>query len=109
MAEFNGRAKESNEEEERFSIRGWELFHTDAQVKGRDDRVDQVSIDRFNKRYVLDINISDMSIDGWDDYYEPIDSLDVSRAVFDIIVEGLRLNGYVRFGEKENVFNNKEV
>ena len=59
--------------------------------------VDQIYIDGKSKRYILDIDVSDLVTDGYDEDYNPIDSTYVSRTVFDIIVEGIKQKKYVKY------------
>ena len=66
----------------------WQVFHT--YVKDSDDKVDQISIDEQNRRYVLDRNVSDLVIDSESEGGNCINSIDVSRFVFEIIVEAVR-------------------
>ena len=85
-----------------FSYGGhWEMFYTDSQLDN-EDLVDQISIDTANKRYILDIDAIDMVTDGYDENNEPIYSTYVSRTVFDIIVEGIKRQNYVRYVSENN-------
>lgn len=78
-----------------FLVKDWEVFHTNA-INATEDSylVDQISIDRVNKRYVIDIGASDLATDGYDEAGDPVNSTHVSRLVFDIIVEGLKQRGF---------------
>ena len=78
-----------------FLIKDWEMFYTDAINATEDNNlVDQISIDKVNKRYVLDIDAADLVTDGYDEAGDAINSTYVSRLVFDIIVEGLKQHGF---------------
>lgn len=77
------------------------MFYTDSQLDN-EDLVDQISIDTANKRYILDIDAIDMVTDGYDENNEPIYSTYVSRTVFDIIVEGIKRQNYVRYVSENN-------
>ncbi|MBQ7798431.1 MAG: hypothetical protein IJ371_04840 [Clostridia bacterium] len=77
-----------------FLVKNWEMFYTIARQTGDEDLVDQVSIDVVNKRYLLDINVSDIMTDGYDDEMNEINSVYVSRFVFDLIIEGLNRQGF---------------
>lgn len=78
-----------------FLVKDWEMFHTDA-INATEDNylVDQISIDKANKRYVIDIGETYSVTDGYDEAGDPVDSTHVSRLVFDIIVEGLKQRGF---------------
>lgn len=75
----------------------WQVFHT--YVKDSDDKVDQISIDEQNRRYVLDRNVSDLVIDSESEGGNCINSIDVSRFVFEIIVEAVREKGFTELKE----------
>ncbi len=75
----------------------WQVFHT--YVKDSDDKVDQISIDEQNRRYVLDRNVSDLVIDSELEGGNCINSIDVSRFVFEIIVEAVREKGFKELKE----------
>ena len=75
----------------------WQVFHT--YVKDSDDKVDQISIDEQNRRYVLDRNVSDLVIDSESEGGNCINSIDVSRFVFEIIVEAVREKGFKELKE----------
>ena len=78
-----------------FLMKDWEMFYTDSYEKAEDDCLfDQISIDPVNKRYILDIGVDDMALDGDDDIGEPVDSIYVSRFVFDFITEGVKKHGF---------------
>lgn len=80
-----------------FLATEWEMFYTCAAGAPEDGYlVDQVSIDEVNKRYILDINAIDLITDGVDEKGNEINSLYVSRLVFDIIIAGLEQRGFKR-------------
>ena len=56
--------------------------------------VDQISIDKVNKRYILDIDAYDLVTDGYDTENNQVNSTYVSRFIFDIIVEGVKQSGF---------------
>ena len=71
----------------------WEMLYTDS--KKDEDKVDQISIDVRNKRFVLDIDADMMVTDGyWDDGETEVVSYYVSRFLFDLVVEGLKDRGF---------------
>lgn len=71
----------------------WEMLYTDS--KKDEDKVDQISIDVRNKRFVLDIDANMMVTDGyWDDGETEVVSYYVSRFLFDLVVEGLKDRGF---------------
>ena len=72
-----------------------EIFYTVSRTATDEDcLVDQVSIDKDNKEFYLqkneDINITDGYLPGG---FE-INSIYVSRLIFDIIVEGVKKSGF---------------
>ena len=78
-----------------LSIKNCETFYTvSRKATDEDDLVDQISIDKDRKEYFLqeneDCNITDGYLPGG---YE-INSLYVSRLIFDIIVEGVKNAGF---------------
>ena len=78
-----------------LSIKNCEIFYTvSRKATDKDDLVDQISIDKDRKEYFLqeneDCNITDGYLPGG---YE-INSLYVSRLIFDIIVEGVKNAGF---------------
>ena len=75
-----------------FLVKDWEMFYTDS--KNNEDLVDQISIDKSNKRFVLDIDADILVTDGHDEEMNDFSSYYVSRFVFDIILEGLEKNNY---------------
>lgn len=74
-----------------FLITEWEMFYTDTEDA---DTIDQISIDTANRRYILDTNVSFLASDGCDDEENEVSSTYVSRAVFDLLLAGLKQNGY---------------
>ena len=79
----------------KFLAKNWEMFYTDAKVQDDDESlVDQVSIDVVNKRYLVDESVDLLVTDGCDEEGVEICSTYVSREIFDIILQGLKLNGY---------------
>lgn len=56
--------------------------------------VDQISIDKVNKRYILDIDANDLVTDGYDGEMNEVNSMYVSRFIFDIIVQGIKERGF---------------
>lgn len=76
-----------------FVATEWEMFYTRS--KGNNELVDQISIDKNNKRYVLDVDAVDMITDGEDGFGNEIVSWYVSRLVFDIIVQGVKDKGFI--------------
>lgn len=78
-------------------IKNWQIFHT--YVDGSEDRVDQISIDEHNKRYILDKNISDLATDSVDKDGNYIYSIDVSRFIFEIIVDAVKQKGFKELKE----------
>ena len=73
----------------------WERFYTDAsRQNGDSDLVNVIFIDVFNKVYVFDQEITDANIDGFDEFDNEIYSIYVSREVFDILLQGLKVKGY---------------
>lgn len=82
-----------------FLVKDWEMFYTDAK-SGDDHLVDQICIDKQNKKYLLYIEATDMVTDGYDETDEPINSIYVSRLVFDIIVSGIKGKGFTALVEE---------
>lgn len=76
-----------------FLVKDWEMFYTFS-PDSLGDLVDQVSIDKANQRYVLDLSANELVTDGYDESGEPIESKFVSRLVFDLIVEGLKKRSF---------------
>ena len=76
-------------------IQKWEMFYTES--KNDEDLVDQVSIDTKNKRYVLDIDADYLVTDGYYEDDEPICSIPISRFVFDLIIKGLKTDGFIEY------------
>lgn len=71
-----------------FLTNDWEMFYTES--KKDDELVDQISIDSVNKRYILDLNANSLVTDGCDKAGNEINSIYVSRFVFDLICEGVK-------------------
>ena len=65
-------------------------FYTDAKGYG----VDILSIDIEHKQFYLYKNASEIDTDGCDEFGEEYDSSYVSRAVFDMLLEAVKLHGY---------------
>lgn len=85
-----------------FLVKDWEMFYTDS--KNNEDLVDQVSIDKGNKRYVLDIDADILVTDGYDEEMNDMDSTYVSRFIFDIIVKGLEENNFRKLKWEDDEF-----
>ena len=78
-----------------FLAKDWEMFYTDSHKSSKEKYlVDQISIDKVNKRYILDIDANDLVTDGYDSEMNEINSNYVSRLVFDIIVQGIKERGF---------------
>ena len=78
-----------------FLVKDWEMFYTDSHKSLEEERlVDQISIDKVNKRYILDIDAYDLVTDGYDAENNQVNSTYVSRFIFDIIVEGVKQSGF---------------
>ena len=78
-----------------FLAKDWEMFYTDSHKSSEEEYlVDQISIDKVNKRYILDIDADDLVTDGYDSYMNEINSMYVSRFIFDIIVQGIKERGF---------------
>ena len=72
-----------------------ERFYTAAVGSNEDeDLVDQVSIDEVNKEYLLETGDSFQITDEFLQGGFELRSLDVSRLVFDIIVQGIKERGF---------------
>ena len=72
-----------------------EMFYTAAVCSNEDESlVDQVSIDEVNKEYLLETGDSFQITDGFLQGGFELRSLDVSRLVFDIIVQGIKERGF---------------
>ena len=72
-----------------------EMFYTAVVCSNEDETlVDQVSIDEVNKEYLLETGDSFQITDGFLQGGFELRSLDVSRLVFDIIVQGLKERGF---------------
>lgn len=78
-----------------FLAKEWEMFYTDS-IEGK-DLVNQISIDAINKRYILDLGVSHLATDGFDDEGNLVCSIYVSPLVFDIIVSGVKLKEFVEY------------
>ena len=71
------------------------MFYTASVCSNEDETlVDQVSIDEVNKEYLLETGDSFLITDGFLQGGFELRSLDVSRLVFDIIVEGIKERGF---------------
>lgn len=71
------------------------MFYTDSHKSLEEEfLVDQISIDKVNKRYILDIDAYDLVTDGYDTENNQVNSTYVSRFIFDIIVEGVKQSGF---------------
>ena len=71
------------------------MFYTVAVCSNEDETlVDQVSIDEVNKEYLLETGDSFQITDGFLQGGFELRSLDVSRLVFDIIVQGIKERGF---------------
>ena len=78
-----------------FLAKDWEMFYTDSHKSSKEEYlVDQISIDKVNKRYIFDIDADDRVTDGYDYKMNEINSIYVSRLVFDIIVQGIKERGF---------------
>ena len=72
-----------------------ESFYTDAKGYEVDDcLVDMLYIDTKHKQFCVAECVSDMNTDGCDESGEEYCSLYVSREVFDMLVEAVKLHGY---------------
>ena len=72
-----------------------EMFYTAAVGSNEDEAlVDQVSIDEVNKEYLLETGDSFQITDGFLQGGFELRSLDVSRLIFDIIVQGIKERGF---------------
>lgn len=79
----------------KFLATDWEMFYTESKLKNKEeDLVDQISIDSVNKVYIFYQDADYLITDGYDEYDNPICSSYVSREIFDIILNGLKLKGY---------------
>ena len=79
----------------KFLAKNWEMFFTESKIQNKEeDLVDQVSIDVVNKRYLVDESADLLVTDGCDEEGTEFYSTYVSREIFDIILQGLKLNGY---------------
>ena len=73
-----------------------ELFYC-----GREnDNVDVIDIDYTMKRYILHVDVSILYTDGVDEDGEWIDYTEVSRFVFDAILEKIKKEGFKQYVEK---------
>ena len=78
-----------------FLVKDWEMFHTGSHKSSEEEYlVDQISIDKVNKRYILDIDANDLVTDGYDGEMNEVNSMYVSRFIFDIIVQGIKERGF---------------
>ena len=79
----------------KFLAKNWEMFFTESKIQNKEkDLVDQVSIDVVNKRYLVDESVDLLVTDGCDEEGTEIYSTYVSKEIFDIILQGLKLKGY---------------
>ena len=86
----------------KFLAKNWEMFYTKSKIQNKEENlVDQVSIDVVNKRYLVDESADWLVTDGYDDEGAEICSTYVSREVFDIILQGLKLNNYNQIQDKK--------
>ena len=83
-----------------FLAEDWEMFYTESRT-GDDMLVDQISIDEVNKRFILDIDVTYLATDGYDDNSRPICSTYVSRFVFETIVNGVKAKGFAELIAKK--------
>ena len=72
------------------------LFFCDRE----NDNVDIIDIDYTMKRYILHVDVSSLNIDGVDEDGEWIDYTEVSRFVFDAILEKIKKEGFKQYIEK---------
>ncbi|MBP3432009.1 MAG: hypothetical protein J6K39_04070 [Clostridia bacterium] len=63
--------------------------------------VDQISIEVKNKRFILDIGAEVWVTDGYDEEDAPVESMYVSRFIFDLIIEALKRKEFIKIDEKE--------
>ena len=71
------------------------MFYTDSHKSSKEEYwVDQISIDKVNKRYILDIDANDLVTDRYDGEMNEVNSMFVSRFIFDIIVQGIKERGF---------------
>lgn len=50
-----------------FLAKDWEMLYTDSHKSSEEEySVDQISIDKVNKRYILDMDANDLVTDGYD-------------------------------------------
>ena len=73
----------------------WENFYTDSD-KG-EDFVNHISIDVANKRFILDEGVSYLITDGFDENSKEVYSTYVSKAIFDMILKGVKENNYTEY------------
>ena len=79
----------------KFLAKNWEMFYTESKMQNKEeDLVDQISFDAVNKVFLLYESVSIMVTDGYDEKGTEIYSIYVSREIFDIILQGLKSNGY---------------
>ncbi|HHW89473.1 MAG TPA: hypothetical protein GX745_01015 [Clostridiales bacterium] len=92
----------------KFLSKDWEMFYTTSKAD-KDKLVDQISIDKINKRYILDTDVREV-LSGSEESHELIFSCFVSRLVFDCILEGLKKRGFVEYAikaEQDEKINDK--
>ena len=71
-----------------------EMFYTEAIDSNDDDLVDQISIDKVNKEFLLQTGDMYVISDGFFPSGREVSSWHVSRLVFDIIVQGIKEGGF---------------
>ena len=69
-------------------------FYTESQ-KG-EGWIDHISIDEKRKRYILDIDKDERTLGGYE-RGKPVYSYYVSRLIFDIIVTGIKEQGFSEY------------
>ncbi len=76
-------------------IKKCEIFYTNSSETTEEERlVDQISIDKDSKEYLLQKNEDERITDGCLPGGYEINSIYVSRFIFDIIVEGVKQSGF---------------
>ena len=70
----------------------WEMFYTNS--KNDEDFIDQISIDVNNKRYILDLDADPIITESVDEEDNYINSIEVSRFIFDLIVKSIKEMGF---------------
>lgn len=87
----------SYEKYEEFDLTGYdpnsyERFYRDCH--NSEDNVDLIEINAVKKEYALSLDVDEMNTDGYDLIGNPICSTYVSKTVFDVIVAGVKANGF---------------